>query len=889
MEQVYQGMSQKKFRKLKEKRQKYKDKQKEKKKKQKEFLQQFQDEFEKKMQIIKKLNKNSNKQIQCPRADIEFFKVQAFKRINLQINNIWNKLGVTPLMTAFDRWRWDNISKQSLEVLKKKEEEIQQKNEENQENLNNKYSDGLSRETDGLKNMLMQSLLKQGIDQEYAEYSVEKILQATNEVMNVLDKKMQLVDTFQGNVVVQQNGENYEVYFSEDGSEEKLEYLCCITGGYYNKLKKNFTNFCEGVLNQDEIEFVFNDYLYQLLARYKSFQGNGGTQAAISDQFFEYLQEKFDCKFECFGSPLNSFGENKFCSAFYDVDVFFGSQGNFFEQKFKKGFFECNPPFIPEIMSDIVEFMEDKIKIANEKKKALGFCIIVPARQEEKFWNMLKSSEFCHSYKILKANKHQYKLGLQHENDGFRISNFDTGILFFVSQKGIGYGTNSPFPKGFQMKMPGQQDNGSFQQQQQQGGMPFSPEMYQQFMMQQGLMGQQGGMDPQQGMQGMSEKDLIKNMSDEQLMQLIQSNPELKAQLDKLQAQQGGVIGRSKPVSSKEYNESKNYEEFLDKEGGITIQPDNGTVYKSREESGEKFFINLVSHPAIEPPEEKFLVDFDNEAGVRIPMSFGTVREDHDNKGDICKVVDVIVNPNVIDAVKKDIQMNEFLKQMLANFVEQKYKIKISERMSQPNLKYKGKSVEFQRVKGKKAPKIQQLSEENRKAQEQIKKSENKLIQEIKEEQNLPEIIPRPQWELYNVFGQGQESLYDGDFDIEQIKYFKFVFEMPLLVTGKFINIEMKQDSFYIKVNKFYEIAMQFPCKVHLNKIKSYFNTKSRQLFVIVPPLKYEITEKMVSEKQQQEDTNNQQQEQNNVQGINDVQNKQSQIQLENDMLDDLV
>lgn len=44
-------------------------------------------------------------------------------------------------------------------------------------------------------------------------------------------------------------GENYEVFFSEDGREEKLEYLCCITGGYYNKLKKNFTNFCEGVLN----------------------------------------------------------------------------------------------------------------------------------------------------------------------------------------------------------------------------------------------------------------------------------------------------------------------------------------------------------------------------------------------------------------------------------------------------------------------------------------------------------------------------------------------------------------------------------------------------------------------------------------------------------------
>jgi len=48
-----------------------------------------------------------------------------------------------------------------------------------------------------------------------------------------------------------------------------------------------------------------------------------------------------------------------------------------------------------------------------------------------------------------------------------------------------------------------------------------------------------------------------------------------------------------------------------------------------------------------------------------------------------------------------------------------------------PKLKYKGQSVEVQRVKGKKAPKIMQLNKEDTEAQEMIAKSGKKLIEEM--------------------------------------------------------------------------------------------------------------------------------------------------------------
>ena len=63
-----------------------------------------------------------------------------------------------------------------------------------------------------------------------------------------------------------------------------------------------------------------------------------------------------------------------------------------------------------------------------------------------------------------------------------------------------------------------------------------------------------------------------------------------------------------------------------------------------------------MKHEAVDHPEEKQLVDFDNQVGLRIPMSMGSMREDRDKSfifylfsdGNACKVVDVVMNPKII-------------------------------------------------------------------------------------------------------------------------------------------------------------------------------------------------------------------------------------------------
>ena len=102
----------------------------------------------------------------------------------------------------------------------------------------------------------------------------------------------------------------------------------------------------------------------------------------------------------------------------------------------------------------------------------------------------------------------------------------------------------------------------------------------------------------------------------------------------------GGPKVQQQPMTSQQYNQhvkDDDIERYLDEEGGLVIAPDKGLVLKYIDRhSGEKIFVNVVKHPAVDHPEEKELVDLENQAGLRIPMSMGRVREDSDkSKEDI--------------------------------------------------------------------------------------------------------------------------------------------------------------------------------------------------------------------------------------------------------------
>lgn len=58
-------------------------------------------------------------------------------------------------------------------------------------------------------------------------------------------------------------------------------------------------------------------------------------------------------------------------------------------------------------------------------------------------------------------------------------------------------------------------------------------------------------------------------------------------------------------------------------------------------------------------------------------MSVGRVKEDADKKGEICKVIDLVLNPNVTAELLKDASMQTFFIELIKSYILEKHKIEL--------------------------------------------------------------------------------------------------------------------------------------------------------------------------------------------------------------------
>lgn len=70
----------------------------------------------------------------------------------------------------------------------------------------------------------------------------------------------------------------------------------------------------------------------------------------------------------------------------------------------------------------------------------------------------------------------------------------------------------------------------------------------------------------------------------------------------------------------------------IDEEGGKIILPNPYCCIKTRDKKGQKIFINITSHEAVDMPKEENILEMDNQYGVRVPLSLSDKSEDFDNK-----------------------------------------------------------------------------------------------------------------------------------------------------------------------------------------------------------------------------------------------------------------
>jgi len=148
----------------------------------------------------------------------------------------------------------------------------------------------------------------------------------------------------------------------------------------------------------------------------------------------------------------------------------------------------------------------------------------------------------------------------------------------------------------------------------------------------------------------------------------------------------------------------------VDSEGGITVRPDPGFVVKTREvSSGMKVFLNIVSNEHVEEPHMKNFAELEGEEGCRVPLSVGTPVEDFDKKQEPCVTYDLVANPTVVAECENLPSFRDSVVQLCLSAVAQKYKIELDTRYKLPKMKYKGTSVQLQRIRKSKQSQIQEL------------------------------------------------------------------------------------------------------------------------------------------------------------------------------------
>ncbi|KAH3732503.1 phosphorylated CTD interacting factor [Pelomyxa schiedti] len=267
------------------------------------------------------------------------------------------------------------------------------------------------------------------------DYLVDRLLHSTNKVICRLSGAVEPHKL--GVRIKKQSAQYYHVVYRDDTIR--------LTNIHFDKLRALY--FTNSRCLWDKFPYS----LYTILRRYTTFFGSStrvtakqreGTtfHAAAPETVFTFLHNTFGVSYECFASPLNCFFP-QFCSAFYDVDWVFGSQGSFFdwEPPQQGGVFEVGPPYTLGVMNMCAKRLLELISQSDKSnatdtigtttsttessnqlpapKQPLTFFVFVPEwRTPPAEYHLTLEAAPClrHTF-AAEGKKHSYVVGDQHD------------------------------------------------------------------------------------------------------------------------------------------------------------------------------------------------------------------------------------------------------------------------------------------------------------------------------------------------------------------------------------------------------------------------------------------------------------------------------------------
>lgn len=264
----------------------------------------------------------------------------------------------------------------------------------------------------------------------YRQSELDGIIMNKKQITEILDEISQFIGTELREFLIYED-KPVDIQFIEYDNTVKLHHLESDTSIVLSK--ERYFKLCDTYAKLEHPQELKNHHVFTMCTRYKSLISStegSSFHAAVPENVMELLHSELKVNGECFASPLNAHFE-KYCSAFYDTDKYFGSVGSFFDTEISEGNWECNPPFTEEVMVNCAKHIEHLIDLTD---KPLMFVVTVP------LWDLGKAphnlefqkSKYLKDSIILSAKGHEYISGTGFESLSQFLATHRT-IVYLIS------------------------------------------------------------------------------------------------------------------------------------------------------------------------------------------------------------------------------------------------------------------------------------------------------------------------------------------------------------------------------------------------------------------------------------------------------------------------
>lgn len=211
----------------------------------------------------------------------------------------------------------------------------------------------------------LQKIINNYLCIQYYDYSQRKD-NMIDLIKEQFDKKIKLIANYKNNLY--QIIIHYKVY-------NRLKIKLIIFGKKYQILN-----------SMENLDNILDQYIFCLVFRY-SYMDSGNQQLSIN-KYIKDLFKNCGVNFELFGSAINTISDN-YCSLYYDIERYFGSNGNFFSIDIKSGVYWCNPPYDDTIMNKTVNKLINILESTND----IAFIVTIPI-WDNYTQNIIKDKQF---------------------------------------------------------------------------------------------------------------------------------------------------------------------------------------------------------------------------------------------------------------------------------------------------------------------------------------------------------------------------------------------------------------------------------------------------------------------------------------------------------------